>query len=431
MKALFFLRHYNDVDHITPVIHKWVASGHACDVVFIGGSRFKDDYRIAYLTSLPAVRLAHIDDILGRAERFRMRVQMMALTGKLRGRSGRLLAALLTGVRSPDQRIALWRKSAQRLLDRTFSGEAGGVVVFDWITRNTAIAVEWVEHFVAAARVRGLGAVSLPHGDSPHANKLIRRSELRPAADTTYEAAKMFDKVVVPNELCAIRFRPFMDEAIVAVLGSPRYCDEWLKKLAQILPPSPLPRSNSRLKVVMFLRKRNFTSFWEEIGLVARMISDFDGVELIIKQHTRGGWKQPLAVDAGLRRKANVRIVGDAVHSAHLLAWADVVIDLATSVAFEAVKTRQPVLAADYLHAGLSTVAVHLPETALHCRDDVHRQIERFLAEGCGDFYVEEHRQRFLDEMIDVGGPDVLGRYVALLESVCRANPAPARSNAA
>ncbi|SCY77845.1 hypothetical protein SAMN05216420_11841, partial [Nitrosospira sp. Nl5] len=31
MKALFFLRHYNDIDHITPVISKWIASGHTCD----------------------------------------------------------------------------------------------------------------------------------------------------------------------------------------------------------------------------------------------------------------------------------------------------------------------------------------------------------------------------------------------------------------
>jgi hypothetical protein len=424
MKALFFLRHYNDVDHIAPIIHKWVEAGHRCDVVFIGGAHFRDDYRIAYLASLPAVRLAHIDEVLGRGELFRMRVQMMTLTGKLPGRAGRLLAALLTGIQSPAQRIGLWRRTAQHLLDRSFAGENGGVVVFDWITRNTAIAVEWVEQLVGSARNRGLGAVSLPHGDSPHANKLIRRNELRPTSDTTYEAAKMFDRVVVPNELCATRFRPFIADGVIAVLGSPRYCDEWLNKLTEILPPSPLPRQDGRLTVVMFLRKRNFTSFWEEIGLVSRMLADFDGVELIIKQHTRGGWKQPLAIDFGLRRKTNVRIVGDAIHSAHLLAWADVVIDLATSVSFEAVKNRKPVLAADYLHAGLSTVARYLPETALHCRDDVHRQIQRFLSQGCDGFYDEQHRQDFLNEMIDVGGPDVLSRYVALLESVCRCAPA-------
>ena len=39
MKALFFLRHYNDIDHITPVIYKWTSKGHTCDIVLIGNSR--------------------------------------------------------------------------------------------------------------------------------------------------------------------------------------------------------------------------------------------------------------------------------------------------------------------------------------------------------------------------------------------------------
>ena len=31
-------------------------------------------------------------------------------------------------------------------------------------------------------------------------------------------------------------------------------------------------------------------------------------------------------------------------------------------------------------------------------------------------FYTEVHRQRFLNEILDVGGADVLSRYVDLLE---------------
>ena len=52
MKALFFLRHYNDIDHITPVIYKWIDSGHSCDVVMIGSSQFQNDYRIEFLRKL-------------------------------------------------------------------------------------------------------------------------------------------------------------------------------------------------------------------------------------------------------------------------------------------------------------------------------------------------------------------------------------------
>jgi hypothetical protein len=80
------------------------------------------------------------------------------------------------------------------------------------------------------------------------------------------------------------------------------------------------------------------------------------------------------------------------------------------------------VLAADYLHAGRSALAEYLPEAELRCRDDVYKHMEKFLTQGCGSFYIEEHRQRFLKEMIDVGDTDVLSRYVGLLEGQVQAN---------
>ena len=237
--------------------------------------------------------------------------------------------------------------------------------------------------------------------------------------DTTFANAGIFDKVVVPNELCSVRFRPFMDNQKLAVLGSPRYCDEWLAKLATLMPPSPLTRSDSRLKVVMFLRKSNFSTFWEEVGEVVRVVAGFPGVELVIKPHTRGGWQQSLTKDISLRRLPNVSVAGD-IHSIYLMNWADVIIDLATSVVFEAVKANKPVLAADYLHAGRSALAEYMPEAELRCRDDVYKHMEKFLSHGCDSFYIEEHRQRFLNEMINVGDADVLSRYVALLEGQVR-----------
>jgi hypothetical protein len=146
------------------------------------------------------------------------------------------------------------------------------------------------------------------------------------------------------------------------------------------------------------------------------MIAAFPGVELVIKLHTRGGWKQSLTRKAELRRLPNLTIVADGIHSSHLISWADVIIDLATSVVFEAIKAKKPVLAADYLHAGRSAIAKYMPETELRCRDDVYRRIDGFLRNGCDNFYNEGHWQNFLREMVDAKGPGVLLRYVALLE---------------
>ena len=374
MKALFFLRHYNDIDHITPVISKWVDSGHSCDVVLIGAQRFRRDFRIAYLSQLPGVRAAHIREIFSSSQFFKWRLQMLLLTGNLRRLFIGPFVRFLANIYDAKRRAPLWRATAEYLLTRSFTDADQGIVAFDWIERNSVIAVEWVEAVVTMARERGLGVVSLPHGDSPHANQLIRRGEWKVGPDPLFSTARIFDKLVVPNELCAKRFRPFLAERSIAILGSARYSEEWLIKLNQLMPPLPLTRSESRLKIVMFLRKANFTTFWEEVNEVVHLIAAFPGTELVIKPHTRSGWKQSLTKDRSLKRLPNVSVAGDDVHSINLMNWADICIDLATSVVFEAVRVGKPVLAADYLHAGRSAIAVYMPETELRCRDDVYEK---------------------------------------------------------
>lgn len=419
MKALFFLRHYNDIDHITPVISKWSESGHESLVVLLGHPKFLRDYRIKFLSTLDRVRVAPIRRLLSPLKFMQWRLQTLLLNRSVKRLFliGKLIEKLARKY-DAQKRTAVWQSTAGRLLEHGFSdGNEGGVVVFDWITSDSPVPIEWVEIIVTMARTMGLGAVSLPHGDSPHASQLIRHHEWVLKPDALYSAARIFDKLVVPNELCATRFRPFLSNEAIAVLGSPRYCDEWLDKLATL---SPVPRlktnQDTRLRIVMFLRKSEFTTFWEEVGEIIGMIATFPGVELVIKPHTRGGWRQPLTGSASLRQLANVRVAEDSEHSISLMNWADVIIDLATSVVFEAVKAKKPVMAADYLHAGRSALAHFMPETELKCRDDVYTMIDRFLTAGYDSYYVEAHRQRFIEEMLHVGGADVLPRYVALLE---------------
>ncbi len=432
MKALFFLRHYNDIDHITPLIHKWVESrqtdGHnSADVVLMGDREFMQDYRLAYLSGLENVRVAWIGEILSRSQLIRMGIQKLALDRNFRAIAPGILVNLIDRILNKERRQIFWRKIASHLLDRSFGASSDnnsvernnrGLVAFDWISGNSVFPIEYVKTVVDMARDRNLGTVSLPHGDSPHANYLVRTDEFSMAPRKKFEPAKMFDKIVVPNELCATRFRPFVDAQNVAVLGSPRYCNEWLEKLKTLLPPSPIAAAPGKLKLVMFLRKSDFSIFWEEVERVIQMLAGFPEVSLIIKAHTRGGWRQPLFKNKNLLKLENVTFVAGEVHSSHLLEWADAIIDIATSVAFEAVKLKKPVMAADYLHASISTVAHYLPDCAWHCRDDAYRMTERLIKNGCEDFYDEAKRQQFLSNIIDVPDPEVLTRYLVLLESL-------------
>ena len=115
-------------------------------------------------------------------------------------------------------------------------------------------------------------------------------------------------------------------------------------------------------------------------------------------------------------RSRHVELAGNQVHSTSLLAWADVVIDVATPVSFEAVKRDLPILAAEYLHAGYTALAHYVPETAMHYRDEIYHAIMLLREDPKRRFYNEENRQTFIRTMLDVPDKQVLERYVALLE---------------
>ena len=171
MKALFFLRHYNDIDHITPVIVKWVERGHVCDIVMIGKKRFDGDYRIEFLKKLEGVQIAHLRDLLSFVEFTKWRLQTLLLVrSSYRSFFGPLVKGLARFYHA-KRRKATWLHTTRYLLGRSFPDGGKGVVVFDWIERNSEICVEWVETLVGIARNQGLGTVSLPHGDSPQASQ--------------------------------------------------------------------------------------------------------------------------------------------------------------------------------------------------------------------------------------------------------------------
>ena len=180
--------------------------------------------------------------------------------------------------------------------------------------------------------------------------------------------------------------------------------------------PHPLPKKNKQtLCVVFFLRKNEFSLFWDEIQRVIMMLIQFENVQLIIKPHTRDYLQKPLKNILRRSQSPRLEIAQDNEHSVNLLAKADIVIDIATSIAFEAVKRGIPVLSADYLHAGYSALSHYIPETAMHCRDDIYNAISNFCKNPNHPFYTAQHRSEFIGKMLDVPDKYVLERYVSLV----------------
>ena len=64
LKVFFFLRHNNDIDHITPVLYKWLSTENIKTDIIIPTSRdFLNDFRINFLKQYKNANIYFLGDI--------------------------------------------------------------------------------------------------------------------------------------------------------------------------------------------------------------------------------------------------------------------------------------------------------------------------------------------------------------------------------
>jgi hypothetical protein len=415
-KALFILRHYNDIDHIAPVIYKWSRAGHESTVILLGWANSGNDYRIEFVSSLERVRVIPLATLLRRPDLLRFRLISLILHAHARRYFGTRIFRVCHFLWPCARRRQLWESTARLILDSAFGTKEKGAVVSGRLGITWASPVEFMQEVLSHAHGRGYATVSLPHEGSPHISELVRDDELLIETGPIPADGKLFDYVVCPNELSSQHLPPYLEDTPIKVIGSARYSDEWLEVIAGLLPPAPMTTKPGELRVVMFLRRREYCLFWDEVERVIHMLGRLDGVYLVVKTHPGERRRQPLRRIMKRVRSRHIELAGDQVHSTSLLAWANVAIDVATPVSFEAVKRGLPVLAAEYLHAGYTALAYYVPETAMHYRDEIYHAIMLLREDPKRRFYKEEDRQTFIRTMLDVPDKQVLERYVALLE---------------
>jgi hypothetical protein len=417
--VLFFLRHYNDIDHMVPVIYKWLSLDKGpVDVVITTTPEYLEDYRIQFLKQFDDLKVHFINDFLSDKERDRLdHAEQIAQLPRYHPQ--KIARWTWKMFHEPERQPTYDDLFIERLLDQVFGDVNQGVIAFDWVLTNNLSQVDFVKKVRKAARKRDIVVVALPHGDSPYYNWMVKVDQYDYAMLDTYKSGREFDFMVVPNQLCARRYRPHMASERIKVLGSPRYNDEWLGVLEKLLPKFHREGDSKNLKVVFFLRNFLYAIFWDEVIRTIKFVTQFSDVYLVVKHHTRDMQLERLIQsypELQPENTPNLEFVYDEVHSGSLLAWADVAMDLGTSVVFEAIKRGKPVLAMEYLHAGISTVAYYMEPCAMRCRDDLYNEIQAFLAKPDRDFYDRTTRQRFIDEVIDTPGGNVLGCYVGFLE---------------
>ena len=393
-RLVMFLRHNNDVDHLTPVIDRWSEDPES-EAIIVGYTDAIDllDFRLVFLEKKENVSVFRIDDVIKDV-------------ASVLGRVGEDVCTAL------------------ELMQYLAPADFPTVVAFDYVSSGL------VEKYLKAAKSIGVKTISLPHGDDPYVNFMITKDDLNFSGLRTSKIEPPFDVFVSPSKIIARRADRSW-EYKHKVLGSPRFCGEWLEKLEKILPKKHNLPDRESLKLVFFLRNAKYSVFWEEFNRLLKMILNFNNIDLIIASHPREYIREvndvleaeknplPSTEDLGKVSKSSnlLYISPNKIHSSELISWSDAVLSLGSSVVYEAVCRSKPVFEIEYLHPNSTVVANIFKNSNIQSRDDIYRRVSELLQnkDYKKNFYSEQEMARFRGLCIDLGEPRVLDRYNDLL----------------
>jgi hypothetical protein len=216
-----------------------------------------------------------------------------------------------------------------------------------------------------AARDLEIPTVALPHGHSTKTT-LIRSTHVRdkavqhggtlPFADRDSFAAYVFCSnyhrdVILGNSN--------MNPRNVQVWGSPRFNDQWVSELYAHTPSVTLPplRTDALRRVLFFVPKwNNLVDRGATMHLIAALGAD-ERVQLVLRGHLRAEAAALTHSEQAMLAKANIVVVADDVSSSSLIAACDVLVDVDSSIAFDAVILNKPYVRPRYLQdASVQTI---------------------------------------------------------------------------
>lgn len=381
-----------DADHLAPVIHSLASAGDRVRVVTTSPEAHRALTSMWWWDESTAVGVT------------RVAARRRGLLGRLRN------------LRWNRPILRAWlRRIGASLVVREW-GEGVGAVGLPVPTR---VARYWATDFpvqvLLAARDLGVATVALPHGHSvktvlvPNRHvveKMRENGGKLPFADRDSYAAYVFCSDYHRD---AILGSSSMSGRNAQVWGSARFNDAWVPALYDGTVPAELPdpAPGGSRRVLFFLPKwQNLIDRPATLRLLAALAGD-GRMQVVVRGHVRSEAASIDEAERAALRGDRVVLVPDDVPSAALIKACDVVVDVDSSIAFDAVLIGKPYVRPRYLQDGsIETVWDRLG--GAHQTSSEEETVELLARDDLGP---APRDPRF--DTVVFGGPGVavLGRY--------------------
>jgi hypothetical protein len=418
---LFFIRQFNDVDHITPIVWKMHSDGEPVAVLCLNPAYDLDhDYRLAFLRA-QGVNVGYVYDERAPGRAFRQQAMRWAsracyaaanrlndatsgfgapLAAALQRRSYKLGKKCFKRTKRTDYDLSWARALLERIRPKA--------LCFDHINPGRHV----VDILLKAAETLSIPTFALPHGVFIYTNNDVRSGSTE---EDRFDKFNHFDYIVTQNALRKdVLVRAGVDSAKIHVLGSARYSDEWMEQNKNILPRqiNTRPLAGSGLKAVFMT-----TRFAYKID-VPRMLKTFDllagidNLQLLVKPHTRSGSEADIYDSLPLSNVSNLS-------SVELCEWADIVLVIGSSILIEPLKLNKAVLYLKYLHTNKTQYEEMGACWTIHDEQELLKAITALQSDHQNVPYAPTNVNSFLAEIVYGGGPrtNVLETYAQFIVS--------------
>ena len=310
MRPAFFLRAYNDLDHLTPLIWKCIKKGDKPLIIFITNIEYKDDYRINFLESEGKVTIkSFIDyDYCKQEKRSLFFKKLYNLKRNPNRALGKIYRKLFFDCKKEIKFLKKNKISA---------------CIFEWSTPYSRGIIH--EKFFKAAKGIGITTYCLPHG-----------CNIYTGSDVTQGYIEAINKGIIPNQKQRNEYdyyifqNPIRRDGWVKwgysphstyAWGSTMFCYEWQKINLKICPPVIIKKDPKTRKRIIFMdHQKDYRVFTDKIWKLLDRIASDDRVFLVIKQSTRSG--KDYHTDNFKNKffnSTNVEFVGNENHSPSLI----------------------------------------------------------------------------------------------------------------
>ncbi len=407
-----FIRATNDMDHIVPVVHKYMERFPQAKIHVVIADYLAEhfgDFRIRHLKKKGA-EVSHVIDAMEWHPRLRQLYFRCAKSGFMP-----LTYAARVLLKFHQDRKIQTSWFAQKFFADACHKNLAAVLVDHNGDLYNAVAEE--------ARKRRVATLSLPHAADNFDNYMIAAKHLDPYKIKPKGKRYPFDRIIAASRHMKdhmLEVGVGTDEQI-KILGSPRFCAEWQGILPTIAPDGLKLPETKDFKIVFMLPKKDKNAFESEVLRMIETASRIKNVQIAVKLHTR-------AERFGRVRASNVHFYGSEVQSKTMIDWADLTIFTATSVVVDNIRQDKPVLHLRRTMGNKITFERYIKSWSIDCRDELCETILRLQSGAQSRTYTPDEREGLIKALIEPAGADVLSLYVdeiAATSDAVRSLPLP------